>query len=145
MSSDPKDRLAVNAYDLERLRALNASAGFNAWADIQVVRAAEGEAELQLRPRTDFEQYSGFLHAGLIAALLDTAAGFAAATLVGPVMASHFSVSCLLPAVGSSFEAIGSVLRAGKRQIFGRSELYAMAQSGERKLVATAEVLMLPA
>jgi len=141
--SDPKDSSAVKLFDLERLRALNASAGFNAWSGIQVVKAGEGEAELHLRPRKDLEQYSGFLHAGLIAALLDTAAGFAAATLVGPVMASHFSVSCLLPAVGSSFEAMGRVVRAGKRQIFGRSELHAITPSGERKLVATAEVLML--
>lgn len=142
--ADPQDNSAVKLFDLERLRALNAGAGFNAWSGIEVVRAGEGEVALHLKPRKDFEQYSGFLHAGLIAALLDTAAGFAAATLVGPVTASHFSVSCLLPAVGSSFEAIGRVVRAGKRQIFGRSELHATAPSGERKLVATAEVLMLP-
>lgn len=137
--------MQTTSLGLEQLRALSASAGFNAWAGIDVVRAAAGEAELRLESKKEFEQYSGFLHAGMTAALLDTAAGFAAATLVGPVIASHFAVSCLLPAVGSSFEAIGRVVRAGKRQIFARSELYARADPHDRRLVATAEVLMLRA
>jgi uncharacterized protein (TIGR00369 family) len=132
-------------FDVERLRALNGTAGFNACLDMHVVKAAHGEAELSLAWRKEFGQYSGFLHAGVIPALLDTVAGFAAATVAGYVIASHLSVNFLLPAVGSSFSAAGPVVRAGKRQIFARSELFVSADSRERKLVATGEVLMLPA
>jgi hypothetical protein len=36
----------------------------------------------------------------MVAALLDTASEFAAATLAANVTASHFSMSCLRPAIG---------------------------------------------
>ncbi|WP_456756320.1 PaaI family thioesterase [Bradyrhizobium sp. USDA 4461] len=131
-------------FDFERVLALNASAGFNSWAAMRVIRAEGGEAEVQLSWKDELGQYSGFLHAGMIGALLDTTAGFAATTLVGPVIASHLSVNFMLPAVGNSFRATGRVVRSGKRQIFARSELFAYREAEER-LVATGEVLLLPA
>lgn len=87
--------------------------------------------------RDDLTQYAGHLHAGMIAALLDTACGFAAATVVGNVTASHFSMNCLRPAVGRSFTAKGSTVRAGRRQVFTRAELFAENEQGETSLVAT--------
>ena len=86
-------------FDIERLRALNGTAGFNAWLDMRVVKAVHGEAELSLAWKKELGQYSGFLHAGVISALLDMVAGFAAATVAGHVIASHLSVNFLLPAV----------------------------------------------
>lgn len=50
--------------------------------------------------RREVGQYAGFLHAGLVGALIDTACGYAAATVVGRALASHYSVNCLRPAVG---------------------------------------------
>ena len=134
----------TQAYDLDRIIQLNASAGFNRWMDLHPVRAREGSAELALSWKPELGQYSGFLHAGVIAALLDTVAGFAATTLVGPVIASHLSVDYLSPAIGQSFSALGTVTKAGKRQIFAQSQLFASGP-GESKLVATATFLMLPA
>jgi uncharacterized protein (TIGR00369 family) len=90
----------------------------------------------------DMGQYSGFLHSGMIAALLDTACGFAAATVAGwSVLASQFSINCLAPAVGDEFVAIGRVLKLGRRQIFTGGELHAL-RNGESKLVATATTLL---
>lgn len=134
----------TQAYDLDRIIQISASAGFNRWMDLQPVRAQDGSAELALLWKPELGQYSGFLHAGVIAALLDTVAGFAATTLVGPVIASHLSVDYLSPAKGQSFSAIGKVTKPGKRQIFPQSQLLA-SSAGESKLVATATVLMLPA
>lgn len=128
-----------------RLSALNASAAFNRWAGFEVVSAAPGRAELRMRWRDDGGQYAGFLHAGLIAALLDTVCGFAAFTQVGAVMASHFSVSCLAPAIGVAFVARGEVVKAGKRQIFTRAVLFAEDQTGACRPVATGETLLMPA
>lgn len=131
------------AEHLERLRELTTTASFNQWAGFEVVRVDEGECELRTvwRP-DDMGQYAGFLHAGMIAALLDTACGFAATTTSGfGVLASQFSVNCLAPAVGDEFVAIGRVIKAGRKQVFTTGELFAV-RAETRKLVATATTLL---
>lgn len=81
---------------LSLLQAINRSAEFNRWCGIEVVRAGPGTAEIAMPWRLEVGQYSGFLHAGAVAALIDTACGYAAATLVGAnVLAAHFSVNCI--------------------------------------------------
>jgi uncharacterized protein (TIGR00369 family) len=94
--------------------------------------------------RDDFTQYAGHLHAGMIAALLDTACGFAAATVVGAVTASHFSMNCLKPATGRHFVAKGTILRAGRRQVFAKAELFAGDAGRDMSLVATGETVLIP-
>ena len=80
--------------------ALNSSARLNQLAGFEVTAAANGTAEIVMQWSDDLTQYAGHLHAGMIAALLDTACGFAAVTKAGNVTASHFSLNCLKPAVG---------------------------------------------
>ena len=110
-----------------QLRAINQSAAFNRWCGLEVKSASAGQVELVMPWRAEFGQYSGFLHAGLIAALIDTACGFAAVTVAGPgVLAAHFSVNCLRPAQGEHFIARARVVRAGKTQVFTACELFAV-------------------
>lgn len=129
---------------LNTLKQINSTSAFNRWAGIEVIRAELGEADLSMAFRADdMAQYAGFLHAGLIGALLDTACGFAAGTVAGNVLASHFSVNCLAPAVGEVFIAKGRVVKAGKKQVFARAELF--AQRGDQlKLVATGDGILVP-
>jgi len=127
---------------LDELVALNASAGLNRMIGFEVVSAGGGTAEIVMKWGKDLTQYAGHLHAGVIAALLDTACGFAAATMVGRVTASHFSMNCLRPAVGRLFVAKGTTVKAGRRQIFAKAELFAEDEQGERHLVATGETLL---
>jgi uncharacterized protein (TIGR00369 family) len=127
---------------LEQLVAANASAGLNRMIGFEVVSAGGGSAEIVMKWGKDLTQYAGHLHAGVIAALLDTACGFAAATVVGRVTASHFSMNCLRPAVGRLFVAKGTTVKAGRRQIFAKAELFAEDEQGERHLVATGETLL---
>jgi uncharacterized protein (TIGR00369 family) len=123
--------------------ALSATAAFNTWANFEVVEAADGRAELRLPWRTDLGQYAGFLHAAMIGGMIDTACGFAAFTVSGHVLASHISVNCLAPATGDSFVARAGVVKAGRRQVFARAELYAL-RAGEEHLVATGDVILVP-
>jgi len=130
---------------LTQIQHVNATASFNRWAGFEVTRADLGEAELCISWRAqDMAQYSGFLHAGLIAALLDTVCGFAAATISGRVLASHFSVSCIAPAVGHRFVAKGRVVKAGKKQVFTKGELYAQGENDSLKLVAIGDTILVP-
>ncbi|MBR1176576.1 PaaI family thioesterase [Bradyrhizobium sp. KB893862 SZCCT0404] len=131
-------------FDLQAINAVNASAAFNRAMGFEVIAAGKGEVTIRMDWRDDLTQYSGHLHAGLIAALLDTACGFAAATLVGAVTASHFSMNCLRPAVGRYFVASGTTLRAGRRQVFARAELFAADERDDLTRVATGETVLVP-
>ena len=127
----------------EYLEPINAMSEFNKWCGIKVLNADEGVVELQIEWRKEMGQYSGFLHAGLIATLIDTACGFAAATIVGPkILASNFSVNCLRPATGEKFIARARVIKPGRQQIFTACELFSLNDS-EEKLVANGETLLL--
>ncbi|MDQ0037444.1 uncharacterized protein (TIGR00369 family) [Variovorax boronicumulans] len=133
---------------LDTIQAINRTASFNRWAGFEVHHAADGEAELRMNWREeDMGQYAGFLHAGMIAALLDTVSGYAASTKAGRVLASHFSVNCISPAIGRAFVARGRVVKAGRKQVFVVAELYAQAEGkgeDELKLVATGNAILVP-
>lgn len=128
---------------LAQLRAINSAAAFNRWCGIEVVAAEPGSATIAMPWRPEAGQYAGYLHAGLVGALIDTACGFAAATLVGQVLASHYAVNCLRPAVGERFVARARVVKPGKSQVFTYCELFAVS-GGSEKLVATGETLLVP-
>ena len=136
MSAPAIDPLAL-------VRGVNDTGAFNRWCGLQVDSAEAGKVQLRLPWRPELGQYSGFLHAGLVATLIDTACGFAAVTMVGRVLAAHFSVNCLRPAVGESFVARARVVKPGKTQVFTACELFAVS-NGEEKLVATGETLLTP-
>lgn len=130
-----------NSADLlTRCRAINNTAAFNRWYNIDVVAAEPGSATIAMPWREEAGQYSGFLHAGLIGALVDTACGFSAVTLGLRVLASHYSVNCLRPAFGNRFIARARVVKPGKTQVFTACELFA-ENGAEEKLVATGETL----
>lgn len=141
----PSEGAALEANDdpLEQLRAINRGGPFNQWSGFEVTQAGRGTAELQMPWRPEAGQYSGFLHAGVVGALIDTACGFAAVTMVGRVLASHFSVNFLRPAVGERFIARARVVKPGRVQVFTACELFAVAD-GKETLVATGEAILVP-
>ncbi|BCW89767.1 hypothetical protein sos41_29340 [Alphaproteobacteria bacterium SO-S41] len=128
---------------IDALRASSAASPFNQWSGFEVVSCGEGTAELAMAWKAEATQHVGFLHAGVVGALIDTVCGYAAATRAGPVLTSHYSVNFMVPAVGTRFRAVGRVVRAGKRQIFTAAELYA-EKDGTERLVATGEALLMP-
>ena len=138
---------------LELLRAVVAATPHDVWLGLDLVEAAEGHAFVRLASRPDLLQQSGFLHAGVIAALIDRAAGFAAASVAGAVLTANFQVTPYRPAVGDTFEAVANQLsighysskagingtqkrnRTGKMQVFVNVELFAI-MGDDRKLAA---------
>lgn len=132
----------MNEDSTALVRKINDSAEFNRWCGFEVLSCAPGAVELAMPWRKEVGQYSGFLHAGVVSALIDTACGFAAATLVGPrLLAAHFSVNCLRPASGQSFVARARVVKPGRQQVFTACELFAI-ENGTEKLVATGETIL---
>jgi uncharacterized protein (TIGR00369 family) len=129
---------------LELLQTINATAKFNDWLGLKVLSASQSGVEIEILWKEDLGQYAGFLHAGVIAGLIDTVCGFAAAVVVGRVLASHFSVNCLRPAVGTRFVARGRVTKPGRRQAFCSADLFAFDDKGKETLVATGETILVP-
>jgi uncharacterized protein (TIGR00369 family) len=111
-------------------------------ARVDVVRP--GHVELSLDVREDLTQQNGFLHAGTIAALADSACGYAALTLMpagSDVLSIEFKVNMLAPAKGESIVARADVLRAGRTVVVCRADVYAK-ESGDEKLVAAMQGTM---
>jgi len=78
---------------------------------------APGEAGIELPYREDLTQQHGFLHAGIVTAVLDSACGYAAFSLMpagAGVLSVEFKVNLLAPAQGEVLIARGRVLRAGR-------------------------------
>ncbi|HET9253035.1 MAG TPA: PaaI family thioesterase [Candidatus Eisenbacteria bacterium] len=78
---------------------------------------APGQVEIQLPHRDDLTQQHGFLHAGVVTAVLDSSCGYAAFSLMPPgagVLSVEFKVNLLAPAKGDVLVARGRVVRAGR-------------------------------
>lgn len=82
-----------------------------------LVRVAPGEVVLELPFRPELTQQHGFLHAGVVTSIMDSACGYAALSLMEPgaaVLSVEFKVNLLAPARGARFRATGRVVRAGR-------------------------------
>jgi uncharacterized protein (TIGR00369 family) len=105
----------------------------------ELVRVAPGEVEIALRFREDLTQQHGYLHAGIVAAVVDSACGYAAMTLTGAgadVLSIEFKLNLLSPAAGERFVARARVKRAGRNVTVCTGDLFAVAGDSE-KAVAT--------
>lgn len=99
---------------------------------------APGEVDVVLPFRDDLTQQDGFIHAGIVAAIADSACGYAAYSLMpasARVLSIEFKLNLLSPAVGERLEARGRVIRAGNTITVCRADVAAITGDGE-KLVA---------
>ena len=105
----------------------------------RIVHIAPGEVHLAFPFAEQFCQQNGFMHAGAIASVADSANGYAAWTLAPPdtdVLAVEFKINLLAPARGESFLACGRVVRPGRTLTVCQADVFAIG-AGERTLVAT--------
>jgi uncharacterized protein (TIGR00369 family) len=93
-----------------------------------------------------FRQQQGFAHAGLTFTLGDTAAGYAALTVLPPdveVMTVEMKINLLAPGVGR-LVAEGRVLKPGRRLVVVAADVWAEDGKGDRKHVAALQGTMIP-
>ncbi|HEX5666184.1 MAG TPA: PaaI family thioesterase [Hyphomicrobium sp.] len=96
-----------------------------------------GSVEIVLPFRADLCQQHGFLHAGIVATLVDSACGYAALTLMSAeaaVLTVEFKANFLAPAKGREFIARGRVVRPGKRISVCTGEVLAFSDGGEKTI-----------
>jgi len=98
-----------------------------------------GEVDITLPFREDLTQQDGFLHAGMLATVADSACGYAAYTLMpatANVLSIEFKINMLAPAVGASVTARARVVRAGRTITVCHADVFAL-RDGPEKLVAS--------
>jgi uncharacterized protein (TIGR00369 family) len=106
-------------------------------AELRSVKPGAVEIEVPFSP--GLTQQDGFFHAGVGIAILDSACGYSALTLMAPgmrVLTVELKVNLLAPAVGDYLQARGEVLRPGRNLTVCRGDAYAVSD-GDSKQVAT--------
>ena len=105
-----------------------------------LTRVEPGIVEITLPYRADLAQQHGYLHAGIVTTIADTACGYAAYSLMPPdseVLSVEFKVNLLRPAKGEMFVAVAEVVKSGRTLTVVRADVFGVDHSGKRELVAT--------
>jgi uncharacterized protein (TIGR00369 family) len=122
-----------------RVRASFAQQAMMATLGATLERVAPGEVDIRLPFRADLTQQHGFLHAGAMTTVVDSACGYAALTLMpvgAAVLTVEFKVNLMAPGKGESIVARGRVLKAGRTLMTCAGDVFAVA-AGEEKHVLT--------
>jgi len=105
-------------------------------ADVAAVR--DGEVEIVLPCSDTLLQQHGFIHAGVVATIVDSACGYAALTTMASeaaVLTTEFKINLLSPAKGDRLRAVGRVVRPGRKLVVCLGEVFA-EEPGQSKQVA---------
>jgi len=106
----------------------------------ELSRVEPGIIEISLPYRADLAQQHGYLHAGILTTIADSACGYAAYSLMPPnseVLSVEFKVNLLRPAKGQTFVARAEVVKSGKTLTVVRADVFGVDEDGRRELVAT--------
>ena len=111
----------------------------------ELTRVEPGIVEITLPYRDDLTQQHGYVHAGIITTIADSACGYAAYTLMPPgsdVLAVEFKVNLLRPAKGERFVATAEVVKSGRTLTVVRADVQAVS-GAQRELVAIMQSTMM--
>lgn len=112
-------------------------------ASLQMV--TPGHVEIVLVPRPEISQQHGFVHAGAVSAIADSAAGYAALSLMPAdrgVLTTEFKINLLGPAVGERITALGKVVKAGRTLTVAQTEVFTEDRGRERLVALLTATLM---
>jgi uncharacterized protein (TIGR00369 family) len=118
---------------------------FMATLGAELATVEPGHVVIELPFRDDLVQQHGYLHAGVVTSVADSACGYAALSLMRPdvnVLSVEFKVNLLAPASGERFRAVGRVVRAGRTLTVCAGEVYALREGGAL-LVALMQATMM--
>ena len=135
MNNDLWQRIHANFQKQTVMRTIGAS----------LTHVEAGQVTVEMPFRDDLCQQHGFIHAGIITTLVDTACGYAAYTLMPPesdVLAVEFKVNFMSPAVGERFIARAAVKKAGRTLTVCTGDVFAL-RDGQEKLIVAMQATMI--
>jgi uncharacterized protein (TIGR00369 family) len=121
-----------------RVRASFARQGAMRTLGAELTAVEPGYCAIALVPRAEIAQQHGYVHAGVVAAIVDSAGGYAGFTLfpeTASVLTVEFKLNLLAPASGERLVAEGFVVKPGRTLAVTRGEVHAV-HGGKRTLVA---------
>lgn len=128
-----------------RVRESFARQGLMATLDASLIRVAPGRVEIALPASTAVSQQHGFVHAGALASIADSAAGYAALTLMPPgagVLTAEFKINLMAPGVGERMIARGRVVKAGRTLTLAQTDVFAIQEGSEKQIALLTATLM---
>jgi uncharacterized protein (TIGR00369 family) len=104
-----------------------------------------GRTEIALPHWTGVEQQHGFVHGGVVGMIADSAAGYAAMTMVpaaASVLTVEYKMNLMAPADGDRLVARGKVIRAGRTLIVTQGEVFALKDGRETQCALMQQTIM---
>ncbi|WP_328516529.1 PaaI family thioesterase [Tardiphaga alba] len=96
-------------------------------------------------PSPAISQQHGFVHAGAVSAIADSAAGYSALSLMpdgAGVLTTEFKINLVAPAMGERIIARGRVIKPGRTLTLTQADVFAVSD-GQEKLVALLTATMM--
>jgi len=121
-----------------RVRESFARQGAMTLIGAEMTELAPGYCAISIRPKPEILQQHGYVHAGIVATIVDSAGGYAGFTLFpadSSVLTVEFKLNLLAPATGDRLVAEGFVIKPGRTLAITRGEVHAET-GGKRTLVA---------
>lgn len=112
----------------------------------RLLKVDDGEVHIELPWSETIQQQHGFVLAGAIAAIADSACGYACLTRIAEadtILSVEFKVNLLTPAVGELFVAKGKVVRLGRTIGVATAEVIAVSRSQPDSIVAIMQATMM--
>ena len=112
----------------------------------EMTEVEPGMTEIVLPFREELTQQHGYVHAGIITAIVDSACGYAALSLMPPgvgVLIIEFKVNLLNPAAGGRFVAWGQVVKPGRTIVVCTGRVVAERADGTQQTVALMQATMM--
>ena len=145
MSLNPKEFKVYDTDFRERVIADFKRQKVMSTIGASLARVDAGEVEILLPFSESLTQQNGFLHAGIVTAIVDSACGYAAYSLMpknASVLSIEFKINLCSPSIGEKFIAIGNVKKAGKTITVTEGEVWAF-QGEKKKLTALMQGTMM--
>lgn len=123
---------------LARIRSSFSKQGLMTTLGARLEKVEPGFVEIALTPSPAVSQQHGFVHAGAVAAIADSAAGYAALSVMPAgtgVLTAEFKINLLAPAAGERILARGRVVKAGRTLTLSQADVVAVT-GGNEKLIA---------
>jgi uncharacterized protein (TIGR00369 family) len=123
----------------ERVRESFARQGLMRTIGAHLVEILPGKVVIEIPFREELTQQHGYMHAGVITSIADTACGYSALSLMeeeAEVLSVEYKINLLSPGRGEKMIARAAVKRAGRNLTVCEADVFA-ASGGEEKLIAT--------